>query len=111
MQPAVLTALSAERVCPVLHEPTEVIEISDDSNKDTSTISMSGSKQSSEAPPLVSASYYTFVDIPLALALPGVPPPVVHKAHLNALIAALKNRAKFIWVVIRGAEPRVYESM
>ena len=109
----------------VLHqELREIIEISDSEDSDDDSVeTLSSSEHRSPPPrkckaapaaePEVSAeatdSYYMLCGLPLALAGKDHPCPIIHQVHVDALLAALKNRAKLIWVVVRGEAPGVYE--
>lgn len=93
---------------PVRQDPADVIEISDDESG-TATTNAPAQRAQPVAKP-VSDSYYTLKGLPLAPAGPGIPLPVVYPVHMDALTAALKSRAKFFWVVVRGRTPGVYDN-
>ena len=105
-------------------EPRKIIEISDsDDSDDSATLRSASSAPSvspsqhgapssmSEANPTasVSSSYYALCGLPLASVGEGHPYPIIHRAHVNALLNALKHRVKFVWVVVQGEVPGVYE--
>ena len=117
-------AHKGRRVKVLRQEPREIIEISDSEDSDDDSVeTLSSSERRSPPPrkrkaapagePEASAeatdSYYTFCGLPLAPAGKDHPRPIVHRVHVDALLAALKNRAKLVWVVVRGEAPGVYE--
>ena len=128
LMPRTLTSHPDEerRVKILRQEPRKIIEISDSEDSDdndSATLESASSAQSvspsrddaasstgeADPPVPVSTSYYTLCGLPLAPAGEGHPYPVIHRVHANALVAALKNRAKLVWVVVRGEAPGVYE--